>query len=182
MDERSNSGSDLDTDEELDGDITDEIAYLTDLEKKTQEDRDRLVTLKKLLRDEIQRRGPLPPVPDFWNHGSKNTEAQNTEAQSTEPKSTKIPISALLNKEPTDTSNENKVTPAVPSDSKINENSLQKGNEVPQNISESTSTSTSTTSTQLNESTSEKPKQTPTEYVHELESTEPTSYVWDDSD
>jgi hypothetical protein len=28
-----------------------------------------------------------------------------------------------------------------------------------------------------NESTNEKPKQTPTEYVHELESTEPQTYV-----
>jgi hypothetical protein len=37
-------------------------------------------------------------------------------------------------------------------------------------------------SPQSSQSIDEKPKQTPTEYVHELESSESMSYTWDDAD
>jgi hypothetical protein len=48
-----------------------------------------------------------------------------------------------------------------------------------QNISENTPKNITDVSVnpKSNESTDEKPKQTPTEYVHELESTEPQTYV-----
>jgi hypothetical protein len=44
--------------------IQEEIDYLSELEP-TKENDDRIISLQKLLRGELQKRGPLPPVPDF---------------------------------------------------------------------------------------------------------------------
>jgi hypothetical protein len=59
----SGSGSDVDSDDELDDDIRDEIEYLSS-KPRTKDTQNRLITLKKLLRSELQKKGPLPLLPD----------------------------------------------------------------------------------------------------------------------
>jgi len=167
---RSGSGSDVDSDQELNEDIQNEIDFLTQ-EPKTKDNLSRIITLKKLLRSEIQKRGPLPTIPDYWNHGSK----PNTDANT----SSKSEITNLAQ----GFSNQN--AEASASNANQNPDFGSKPREIDNNVSESTpgtaTQSTPATTTQSTES-NEKPKQTPTEYVHELESTEPPSYIWDDSD
>lgn len=169
--DRNNSGSDVDTDEELNEDIRDEIEFLTH-EPKTKDNISRLITLKKLLRNELQKKGPLPAIPDHWNLWSKPPVDENT---SKESQLTTNPTRA--------TSNQN--VEASASNTNLNADFDNKPREIDKNVSESTpptvTQSTPGTVTQSSES-SEKPKQTPTEYVHELESTEPASYGWDDGD
>jgi hypothetical protein len=169
---RSSSGSDIDSDEELNEDIQNEIDFLTQ-EPKTKDNLSRIITLKKLLRSEIQKKGPLPTIPDYWNHGSKPNTDANTSSKP-EPEITN-PAQGFSNQNPEASGLNANVNPEFGS----------KPREIDSNVSESTpgiaTQSTPGTTTQSTES-NEKPKQTPTEYVHELESTEPPSYVWDDSD
>ena len=168
--DKNNSGSDIDTDEELNEDIRDEMDFLVNQESKTQADLDRIETLSQLLNNQIQKKVSKPPVPDFWNHWSK---PPVDEKASKEPQLTTNPTQA--------TSNQNVEASA----SNTNTDFDNKPRETEKNVSESTpptvTQSTPGTVTQSSDS-SEKPKQTPTEYVHELESTEPASFGWDDGD
>jgi hypothetical protein len=156
------SGSDIDSDPELNDEIQEAIDELKEkvkdkIDYKIYEEID---TLEQLLHYKYKRREPLPPVPDFWGHG--------------------------YNKKPSvkkSTDEESIATSSGTSSSKLEEiSSLPQGNQ--KNISENTPKNVTDVSVnpKSNESTNEKPKQTPTEYVHELESTEPQTYVWDDSD
>jgi hypothetical protein len=113
-----------------------------------------------------KRREPLPPVPDFWGHGynkkpsvKKSTDEESIATSSGTSSSKSEDVSSLPQSQ-----------------------SLPQG--TPKNISENTPKNVTDVSVnpKSNESINEKPKQTPTEYVHELESTEPQTYVWDDSD
>lgn len=168
----NNSGSDIDTDEELNEDLRDEIEFLTH-EPKTKDNISRLITLRKLLRNELQKKGPLPPLPDHWNHWSKPPVDKNTSKES------------QLTTNPTQATSDQNVV-ASPSNTNLNADFDNKPREIDKNVRESSTPATVTQSTPgtvtQSSETSEKPKQTPTEYVHELESTEPTSYGWDDGD
>jgi hypothetical protein len=64
VDGSEESGSDSETDEDLNADIEDEINELSK-RKKTPEIQTRIIALQKLLRGEIQSSGPKPPVPDY---------------------------------------------------------------------------------------------------------------------
>lgn len=168
--DKNNSGSDIDTDEELNEDIRDEMDFLINQESKTQADLDRIENLSQLLNNQIQKKVSKPPVPDFWNNWSKPPVDEKT---SKEPQLTTNPTQA--------TSNQNVEASA----SNTNTDFDNKPRETEKNVSESTpatvTQSTPGTVTQSSDN-SEKPKQTPTEYVHELESTEPASFGWDDGD
>ena len=177
----NSSGSDIDTDEELNDDIQEEIDFLSNQKSINEDDLSRLITLTKLLKNEVQKKkGSLPPIPDYWNHWSK---PPVDEKASKESELTTNPTQA--------TSNQNVEASAL--NSNLNTDFANKPREIDKNVSESTpATITQSTPSTVTQSTpgtvtqssdsSEKPKQTPTEYVHELESSEPASYGWDDGD
>jgi prophage DNA circulation protein len=113
-------------------------------------------------------------VPDFWGHGSK---VPSTSKSTTEESELTSDIS------------KNTQEGSSSSTSHHTTQNLKWVPWVPKNVSESStstkaneSTSQSNESTRSKESTSENSKQTPTEYVSEIESTEPMSYTWDDAD
>ena len=153
--------SDIDSDPELNDDIQEAIDKLKEkvkdnIDYKIYEEID---TLEQLLQYKLKRREPLPPVPDFWGHGFNKPSVKKSADEE-----------SIATSSGTSSSNmENVSSLSQDSPKNINENT-------PKNVTEVSINPKS------NESTNEKPKQTPTEYVHELESTEPQTYVWDDSD
>jgi len=113
----------------------------------------------------------LPQVPDYWNHNSKTnttSDSKNVEKFELSSGNSKETLSSTLSlsSNANITENENKL-----------DNTLQKKEVMDNPIKVSNDTKTL-----LKESTSEKPKQTPIEYVAELESAEPISYIWEDGD
>jgi hypothetical protein len=157
-----NSGSDIESDPELNDDIQETIDKLKEKVKDepNMEVYEQIDTLEQLLHHKYKRREPLPPVPDFWGHGyNKPSVNKSTDQES------------IASSSGTSSSSNMEDVSSLPQSSQ-------------QNISENTPKNITDVSVnpKSNESTDEKPKQTPTEYVHELESTEPQTYVWDDSD
>jgi hypothetical protein len=187
--------SDEESDEDLDEDIKQEIEYLSKA-KKTKQTVTRLIALKKLLRGEVQREGPLPPVPDFWGHFSKPTLKENTDkkhklTQDTsteniqESSSSDIVEESIAKKPrltleaPTKDKQEVSSSTKATEDTKENLSAAATGSN---SSSSSSSSSSSNDTSKPIDNTNEKPKQTPTEYVHELETLEPMSYIWEDGD
>lgn len=110
-------------------------------------------------------------MPDYWNHNSKtNTTSKSKNVEKFElssGNSKEILSSTLsLSSNANITENENKLDNTIKK-KEVMDNPIKVSND---------------TKTLLKESTSENPKQTPTEYVAELESAEPISYIWEDGD
>jgi hypothetical protein len=240
--------SDSESDDDLDDDIREEIKNLLN-SKQTESTRDRVKTLQKLLRGDVRREGPLPPVPDFWGHNKpKDNPEENTDKKHKltpenpeeyqgvsdkldEPIAKRPKISedsssskeesneeTITNKEETNTVEETTIVEEKnkeynDDDDDENEDddgngdtdegddeetnkeeratvkeerssmsvfidiikSIFTGNNIPENINEDPASSIATEN--INER-----KQTPTEYVSELEACELPTYIWDDSD
>jgi len=153
--------SDIDSDPELNDDIQEVIDELKEKVKDKIDYKiyEQIDTLEQLLQHKLKRREPLPPVPDFWGHGYNKPSVKKSADEESIATSSGISSSNM-------------------------ENVSSLSQDSPKNISENTPKNVAEVSInpKSNESTNEKPKQTPTEYVHELESTEPQTYVWDDSD
>jgi hypothetical protein len=202
----SGSGSDIESDDDLDSDIIDELETLYKL-PPTKENLDRRSTLIKLLKGVID--VPKPPVPDFWGHYTKPAVKENTDKEhaltpdslTTENTGKKhaltpdSPTTENVAKKPKlteDTSTENikkgegSSTSSSSNSSKCSNCGSNTGCSCGSSSSSGgggiASTEDMIENIQKEESSIEKHIQTPTEYVAELESFELPSYIWDDSD
>jgi hypothetical protein len=212
------SGSDADSDEDLNDDIRKEIEYLTNNRSKTKDVVSRINVLKKLLRCEIQTK-ERPPVPDFWGHYTKTTVKENTaqnpqselntstptSAPASTPMSTSTPLSsststapALINPTPDPTPPSTGPTPPStgptppstgptppftgPTPPPAGPTPPPSDSTPPSDGTPPSDSTPSSESTSSNERDVIIPMQTPTEFVHELESCEPMIFVWDDAD